>query len=417
MSSVNWNELGRVVTVGLVCVTSVLGQLGCGAGEVEQLAVESPEAGSVQQGVASNLSDFFIIGVDFQPSSTFATWKARGINTVVRWRSGAESMGAFDNAAVANGLKAIRVSTNPAADATLPHLIATLDADEPEMKHANYVEGRAAVQAANDADNAAGKPFFTNFAGPWIRNDVNGTAPNDYCGIRGQTYNQWCYGEYMLATDWVAFDDYPMNAGIDVNSIANIMRLISPLVTTKPRIAYVEASDYNCTGGYPNEWTVTYQAALAVISGARGIIYFPHKLGGTEGHCATPAPDGTTAPIQTEMTRLNTALAAVPATTLNGTVNPSGVTFESGETTGQIRWGTRKDATHAYYLTENDSGSTTYSHVVRFWGISNCANKVLTVWEAGLTGTRTVTLNASCVTTTLETWAPRRWRLYRAAVN
>ena len=79
--------------------------------------------------------------------------------------------------------------------------------------------------------------------------------------------------------------------------------------------------------------------------------------------------------------------------------------------------GTRKDATHAYYLAENDSGSATYSHVVRFWGISNCANKVVTVWEAGRTGTRTVTLNSSCVTTTAETWSPRRWRLYKAAVN
>ncbi len=364
--------------------------------------------------MASNLSDFFIIGVDFQPSSSFATWKSRGINTVVRLRPGADSVAAFDNAAVANGLKAIRNTTNPSADSALTHLIATLDNDEPEMDYTNYVDGRAAVQAANDADNAAGKPFFTNFAGPWIREDVTGTR--DYCGIRGQVYNQWCYGEYMLATDWVSFDDYPMNRGISINSIANIMGLISPQVTTKPRIAYIEASDYDCANGYPNEWHVSYQAMLAVISGARGIIYFPHKLGGVEGSCATPTPDGTTAPIQTEMTRVNAALAAIPATTLNGVVNPAGVTFESGETTGRIRWGTRKNTTHAYYLTENDS-DTTYSHVVRFWGINNCANKVLTVWEAGRTGTRTVTLNSSCVTTTLETWSPRRWRLFVAAVD
>jgi hypothetical protein len=57
-----------------------------------------------------------------------------------------------------------------------------------------------------------------------------------------------------------------------------------------------------------------WACSKAVISGARGIIYFPHKLGGTEGSCTTPTPDGTTAPIQTEMTRVNAALAALPAT-------------------------------------------------------------------------------------------------------
>jgi len=411
----------RMAHKSMALMSAVLMQAACSEDGRDPAELEPPPSVS-HQSVATSLSDFFIIGADGQRASTFAAWKARGINTMVRWNQN-DSCANFDNTAIANGLKAIRVtghpsSPTPSEDAGKAHLIATAQDDEPEMGYPNYTVGRAAVQADNDADNAAGKPFFSNHAGPWIRNDVNGVHPNDYCGIRGQVYNQWCYGEYFAAADWIGFDLYPKNSNIDINSIEQVIKLIQGTGTTQPILAYIEASDFDCLGGYPNQWHITYQSVLAVIAGAKGVIYFPHKLGPTSnGSCATPTADGTTLETQNELTWLHAAYRAIPPTTLNGTRNPTGVTFESGTTTGQIRWGTRKDATHAYYLTLNDHDSTAYNHVVRFHGINNCTNKAVTVYEAGTSATRTVTLNSSCVTTTSEGWSARRWKIYKVPVN
>jgi hypothetical protein len=106
------------------------------------------------------------------------------------------------------------------------------------------------------------------------------------------------------------------------------------------------------------------------------------------------------------------------------------VTFESGTTSSQIRSGTRADGTHAYYFTINDDASTPYSHEVRFHGVNNCAGKQATAladdvtdWGDPITGIgyafadRTVTLDAACNTSTVETWAPRGHRVYRVAIQ
>lgn len=388
-----------------------------------------------------SIDQLFVIGVDDQLVSTFATWKQRGINTVVRANPADVPDGTgdgdpgdfvtFDTAATSNGLRAIRFAHKDATlDAGSAHLLALTASDEPEMKHCLYQQGVAAQQALKDAAAVSGLPFFTNYVGDWIEEDppmtlcqTDGPTSADYCGIKGYPPNYWCYGAYFTATDWIAFDVYPMNRGKDIHQIANVMTRIAGSSTTyRPRLAYVEASDAHCDGvKYPNQWHVVFQSMEAVIAGARGIIYFPEGLNG-----CPPAQewDNTTTRIQEEMTRLNLALGAVPGPTMNGAVDPADIWFESGAgANGVIKSGTRKDAAFAYYFTENDNSTTAYTHNVRFHGISNCLGKTVTAMNDTIVSNspyayadRTFTLDQYCQTTVPETWSAYRWKIYRVAI-
>lgn len=401
------------------------------------LVAAPPDASRPASATVPSINEFFVIGVDDQRATSFATWKARGINTVVR-KYPSDSFATFDQAAVANGLMAIRAPQNPVSlDVGASHLLAIASSnDEPEMNYCTYAAGRDAQFALQNAADVTGLPFFTNYAGPWILNDsVNSGCPSppnqvspavDYCGIRDHDPNQWCYGEYFRATDWIGFDIYPKNNGNDINDLKAVMNRIDgayPEGNVKPRIAYVEASNAHCDTTYPNQWHVTYEAVEAVIAGARGIVYFPHGLSGCTG--TAYGQDNTTLRIQEEMTRLNEAFARVPGATMNGAVDPADVWFESGAgTNGVIKWGTRKDATHAYYFTENDNGSTAYSHTVRFHGISNCLGKTVTALNDTIVSNspfvyadRTLTLDTYCQTTVPETWSAYRYKVYKVAIN
>jgi hypothetical protein len=282
-------------------------------------------------------------------------------------------------------------------------------------------------------------PFDTNYLGTWIRLDVNTAcstppATQDYCGIRGFPPNEWCYGEYFRATDWISFDLYPKNedpALFNINDLTAVMDRIAgvyPGGITKPRLVYIEASNIDCRLGYPNQWHVVYEAVEAVIAGARGIIYFPHKLRYPERASACTesevSPDGTTLPIQQEMTRLNTALGSIPGSTMQSAVyrkTTDPYWFESGTTfQGQIKSGARADSAFAYFFTENDSDTTGYTDVVRFHGVTNCAGKVVTVLNDVVVSAdpyvyqdRALTLDAACQTTAPESWSARRYHIYR----
>lgn len=340
-------------------------------------------------------------------------------------------------------------------DAGLPHLLAVSNGhDEPERFYCDWPSGKAGQQALKNAAAASGFPFFTNYAGPWILQDVTSSCSivpgdplkdqtGDYCGIRLHNPNEWCYGEYFTQTNWISFDIYPRNQGLAWQAIKQVRDRID--VTPhdeKPRLAYIEASDYDCvgkapglptSGRYPNHWHVTFEAVQAVIAGMRGIIYFPHGLGPSSGgKCGTvnaepawsPAgPDVTTPETQLEITRLNRVLASIAGTTMQGPAyefQTDPFWFESGTTfQGTIKSGARADSLFAYFFTENDTDST-YSHVVRFRGVSNCLGKVVSVLNETTISTsppvfqdRTVTLDASCNTTTQEAWQPRRYHIYR----
>jgi len=397
------------------------------------VALGQVDVRTVRAGGVANISNTFIIGVDLQPASSFTTWRSRGINTAVRRR---DPISTFDASAVAADLNTIRDAQSPSSlDANNPALIATLWRDEPETNakaFCDYNTLRDQQSAQKSANSGSGVAFFTNYAGPWIMNDVpapspcsnaDGTPRGDWCGIRNDVNNQWCYGELFRATNWISFDVYPMNDGYSIDSLTTVMNKIYgvyPGGGAPPILAYIEASNRNCDSTYPNQWHMVYEAVEALIAGARGIIYFPHALAG----CATQSPDGTTTAIQNEMTRLDAALSTVPGTTMQGTVNPSGVWFESGTTTGQIKSGTRSDGVNAYFFTENDSGSADYTHVVRFHGINNCAGKTVVALDDSVTSNspyifvdRTFQLDAFCQSVAPEGWSPYRYHIYQVPIT
>src|SRR4051794_31329383 len=80
--------------------------------------------------------DFFPIGVHSQPTTSFAKWKARGVNTMVQYESlnGAVSMDTWDAAAEAQGLYYIRwPGANPSNDLQKKNLLAWAQGDEPDL--------------------------------------------------------------------------------------------------------------------------------------------------------------------------------------------------------------------------------------------------------------------------------------------
>ncbi|MFO0915905.1 MAG: hypothetical protein U0795_23300 [Pirellulales bacterium] len=379
------------------------------------------------------LGDFFVIGIDAQPVRLYDTWKSRGVNTVVRIDR--DTLDQIDEAVVRLGMKAIRDAKPVSAlDKGRSYLLASNSpSDEPELKFNDFATGVSVQFGYQEAAKNSGLPFFTNYAGAWMLGDP--WESRDYCGLRGDAIGQYCYGEYFRATDWISFDYYPMNFGGDINSITTIMNRIESHFKTSgqplpPRFAYIEASDFDCDGRGPTASQVGYEAVSAVIAGARGIIYFPHKVGqDTPEGFAGCAPlqrtaDGTTPETQREMTRLNLALAAVPPQTMQGWVNPDGVFFESGTASGQIIWGTRKDDSEAYYFTANNSDTNEYTHEVQFWGIDNCDGKSVTVINDTLDPnkpdgytSRTIKLDGSCHSVMPETWAPRQFHIYKVATG
>jgi len=109
---------------------------------------------------------FFPIGVWSQPVYSFATWKARGVNTMVNYESegGTVSIDQWSNAVDALGLYQIRQPRgNPALDIKETSLLAWMNNDEPDVNGVGL-----SVLAANYTKWKAvdpGMPIFTNLSG------------------------------------------------------------------------------------------------------------------------------------------------------------------------------------------------------------------------------------------------------------
>ncbi len=235
-------------------------------------------------------SNFFPIGVFSQPTSSFATWQGRGVNTLVAAESqgGAVSVDQWAAAADAANLYQIRQPTSDLKADTRNHrLLAWFQPDEPE------VNGTApSLLASNAASWRAvknAKPIFTNFSGS---NLLDGNTSADV------------YNQYLPSTDWVGSDLYPvtgwgrtdwidygqtppdrrMNEGLAVKAFGQL--------SAKPQFAFIETSNQQLSYTAPGTRGVTaaeFRGEVwdAVIHGAKGIIYFPQQFNGFS-YDATP---------------------------------------------------------------------------------------------------------------------------------
>ena len=246
------------------------GVLGLGSGEARA-------AGRVETS-----EDFFPIAVWSQPIVNFDRWKARGVNTLMKYETYGGAPGhdisSWSNAANAKGFFQIRQPReNPADDLAETRLLAWMHDDEPDfrghdpaMLAQKYMQWKAVDPA---------KPVLVNFSGGNV--------------LGGQTTRAQ-YEQFMQSADWISNDFYPVTgwgtpAWIDYSkTIANrrtpgrALQTLADWSDGKPQWAIIETSNQRLSW-VPNSRGVTrdeFRGELwhSIINGAQGVVYFPFSF-------------------------------------------------------------------------------------------------------------------------------------------
>jgi hypothetical protein len=288
-----------------------------------------PSAGPGFSTAPASLASFFPLAADFQPSSSFPTWKARGINTVVRVPS-TEGLEPWTAAARAIGFKMIRdARPDPRADANETNLLAWHIADEPDCGIPNQfgecqmVDAR--IRQIEDRYNALKAiapnfPVFPNLTGGLVQDP--GDVLCNGLGDTGALLDG--YPRLLHASDWVSHDHYPVLLNQPLGSTGDIIDKLTRWAPGAPQFAYVEASAIAPGSREPTVDEFRGEIWNAIVHGARGIFYFPH---GGCNPCQTN--DATPPPIQDEMRRQNLRITGL-ATVLQSAINPATIGFRSG---------------------------------------------------------------------------------------
>jgi hypothetical protein len=225
----------------------------------------------------------FVIGVFSQPLSSFAKWKARGINTLVLSESegGRVKKADWEAAATAAGHYFMDYPSDDDAilqnEAKQPLRMAFMQDDEPDLTRTpntdrTYPDGttKADILAARYARCKAAAPnlpVFVNFAGTAV-------TPEFYKGEK--------HLPYIAAADWLAHDWYVKNRNwqrYPVSLIGKAMDRLALWSNNKPQFVFIECSDQKLTstGRMPTPDEVEEEVNLAVSKGAKGIVYFPQR--------------------------------------------------------------------------------------------------------------------------------------------
>lgn len=254
----------------------------------------------------------FPIGVWSQPSSSAATWKSRGVNTMVTYESqgGSVSVGAWSNAVQAAGLYQIREPlSNSAADLTTDKanksLLAFAQPEEPELRNLQqFLPGDYSLWSQY------GKPVFTDFSG--------GNVLGLNTSVSASAYQT----QYLPYTDIAANDFYPTTgwgqpAWIDYSTsgthqtpgmvVDKMNQLASAIGKTQPQWSVIETSNQNLgftPAGTRGVYAQEFRGELwdSILHGASGVVYFPQQIGGFS-YDATPAAVVTE--MTTQATRIN----------------------------------------------------------------------------------------------------------------
>jgi hypothetical protein len=343
---------------------------------------------------------FFPVGVYWQPTGSFDTWKSRGVNTVIGFYDRPDWMAEFQNAAVSRGLWMIRnPQANPAADKTQKYLLAWSHADEPDINGVSTAKLAADYAKWKAADPT--RPIIANFSGQNAMYQFDGLTDN-------------LYKQYIKSTDWVSNDVYPITAWnrpdwIDKNAKLNLadpannngvpfnpgnsVDKLRDLSGGKKQLAYIETSFQHIGRGTVRGATaaeVRGETWDAIIHGAKGIIYFPQSF-------APDKTDGTPKDVAAEMTKTDAKIAemgAVLNSSSDAASNP--ITLTGG-----------LEGTWRQYLGKS------YFFVLNF---SHTAAKNARITLPGLTGkidvldeARNLSINSSTFT---DTFAPYQLHIY-----
>ena len=300
------------------------------------------------------LRDFFPIGVWVPPAYAYATWAARGANTMVGIGFDLEGSIAQANAL---GLHMIREPRpDPADDANEALLLAWAQPDEPDGIYSQVPYTQIQATYASWKSVAPNRPVFINFVGDLNQYDI----------VSNESGNAW-YMKYVQGADWICADKYPVNDGITNFAVmGQTMDHLQTLAGNKSIFAFIESSDIDTTDGNPGPSAGQLRAQMweVIVHGARGIWFFPEQI--------TPAFlfDATPADVVTEMSKQNATITAL-ASVLQGTVNPAP---QSAQATAPLDVGWRVSATAYYFIVVNVSGTAKNAQVVTLSGIGTSSS-------------------------------------------
>ncbi len=265
----------------------------------------------------------FLIGVWYQPTSSFQKWKDRGINTLVGYENEGGQITREQWIAAAKKADLFYIIKPPDDLADVkdelsdPHLLAYTQPDEPD-----------------GAGNATPQQIKANYAA-WKKAAPNLPVFLNFDGVKVQWRPAADYVEYAKGADWLAFDNYVINRGSGPEAIPLLGTLLDKLAEwsgadapKKKRFLVVECSDQDLrvqdwlhtkeNQPQGEQWAAKMRAPtpdemrkevdVAVQHGANGIIYFPDQIGrGWESF------DGATPELVDAMKQINAKLTGATA--------------------------------------------------------------------------------------------------------
>lgn len=260
-------------------------------------------------------SDFFPIGVWYQPAYLLNHWAGVGVNTAVGYENegGAVSLDWWRSYAQGSGLKTIRQpSKNPADDASDPSMLAWLLGDEPDLHGVNSKALQNQYKSLKAVDSSM--LVFVNFDGSRVLK------------WQGKMSSKG-YQAYLQAADWSGSDIYPVTGWNQPNALTapgDAAYTLGALSGGKPQFAFIETSDQNLPWlpkkvPGPSPAQVRAEIWGAINRGARGIVYFPQQIGGF-------AYDATPQNVLNEIKLQNARLTAIGGA-LESPLDPDGMTM------------------------------------------------------------------------------------------
>jgi hypothetical protein len=298
-------------------------------------------------------------------SGNYAGWTSCGINTIARGPDCSDDScpATFDAQVTAAGLHMIRAPLPDPAQDIAKHkndhlLLAWAQMDEPDA-NGNLSQNMSALRSRYASLNAlpGHPPIYTNMGGSDLM-------------VTGQAYQQ-----AFTYTDWTANDIYPVSGWLDERFTRGELTLVGKALAQmdafapgKPRFDWIETN--NILGkGDPTQAEVRAEIWIAVVAGARGILYFQEQV----------EPDfnllSTTGAVRAEMGRQHGTITQL-AGVLQGPINPSNM---GATAPAPLMIGWRQSASGRYIIVVNTSGSTVSGASVTLTGLTGA--QAASVWD------------------------------------
>lgn len=303
---------------------------------------------------AKKFLDRFPVGVDAQPQYSWDKWKMRGIDTLCRAELQDKTLAWLNDQAKAAGLPLIRQPLDkPSDDIGNPALLAWSHNDEPDLKTDTTPPSmlKATYDAWKKVDPT--RLVFVNISG-W---NLWNMPSSSKCDVA-------CYKQIAQAADWIGNDYYPVNLAQDVDLVGKAVSKAREISGDKPQLAYIEASDQELpwapAGKAPTGPQLHAEIWDAIVHGARGICYFPQKIGGGFSY------DNSTPEIQAEMTKQNALLKEIGGH-LQGEIDPAPY---KATVAAPLEAGWRTDAGKTYFIVVNLKSAAVTGATITLGGVT-----------------------------------------------